>query len=72
MPTAIKANFGALPTASADLKNVGGDVVWSDERQAGYMKLRNLPKNDKNLSTYQLWGVRGKPGRQDPYRRRHI
>ena len=66
MPTAIKANFGALPTAPADLKNVGGDVVWSDERQAGYMKLRNLPKNDKNLSTYQLWVFEENQGDKTP------
>lgn len=66
MPTAIKASFGALPTAPADLKNVGGDVVWSDEKQAGYMKLRNLPKNDKNSSTYQLWVFEENQGDKTP------
>ncbi len=66
MPTAIKANFGALPTASEELKNVGGDVVWSDEKQAGYMKLRNLPKNDKNTSTYQLWVFEENQGDKTP------
>ncbi len=66
MPTAIKASFGALPTASADLKNVGGDVVWSDEKQAGYMKLRNLPRNDKGTSTYQLWVFEENQGDKTP------
>lgn len=34
---------------------VSGDVVWSDERQAGYMRFQGLPKNDPNKETYQLW-----------------
>jgi anti-sigma-K factor RskA len=33
----------------------GGDVVWSDEKQAGYMRLQGLPENDPSQSTYQLW-----------------
>ena len=51
----IKASFGPAPKASAELASVSGDVVWSDAKQAGYMKLRGLPKNDKGISTYQLW-----------------
>lgn len=51
----IKASFGPAPKAPAELARVGGDVVWSDAKQAGYMKLRGLPKNDKGVSTYQLW-----------------
>ncbi len=34
---------------------VSGDVVWSDEKQAGYMRFRGLPKNDPDKETYQLW-----------------
>ena len=49
----IKASFGAGNVK--DLKDVGGDVVWSDEKQAGYMRLRGLPVNDKSKETYQLW-----------------
>jgi len=49
----IKANFGT--GNMKDLKAVGGDVVWSDEKQAGYMRLRGLPVNDKSKETYQLW-----------------
>ena len=37
-----------------DLK-VEGDVVWSDEKQEGYMRFRGLPANDKSKETYQLW-----------------
>jgi anti-sigma-K factor RskA len=38
-----------------DLKQIAGDVVWSDEKQAGYMRFRGLPANDPNKETYQLW-----------------
>ena len=43
--------------ASGNVKEVAvtGDVVWSDEKQAGYMRFRGLPKNDPNRETYQLW-----------------
>jgi hypothetical protein len=34
---------------------LAGDVVWSDSKQEGYMRFRNLPKNDVNVYTYQLW-----------------
>ncbi|MBC7795576.1 MAG: anti-sigma factor [Pyrinomonadaceae bacterium] len=34
---------------------VNGDVVWSDERQEGFMRFRGLPVNDKARETYQLW-----------------
>ena len=37
------------------LSEVVGDVVWSDQKQAGYMKLKGLPVNDKSKETYQLW-----------------
>lgn len=32
-----------------------GDIVWSDAKQAGYMRLTGLPVNDPNKETYQLW-----------------
>jgi len=38
-----------------ELASVSGDVVWSDEKQAGYMRFRGLPKNDTSKETYQLW-----------------
>jgi len=34
---------------------IAGDVVWSDKMQEGYMRFKNLPKNDTNAYTYQLW-----------------
>ncbi len=38
-----------------DIKDISGDVVWSDEKQAGYMRFRGLPVNDAGQETYQLW-----------------
>ena len=38
-----------------ELRQISGDVVWSDLRQAGYMRIRGLPVTDQNKETYQLW-----------------
>jgi hypothetical protein len=38
-----------------EIRAVSGDVVWSDAKQVGYMRLKGLPVNDKNKETYQLW-----------------
>lgn len=54
-PNIIKATWGAIPTATDDLKGVSGEVVWSDEKQTGFMRFRGLPVNDKTKEQYQLW-----------------
>jgi anti-sigma-K factor RskA len=38
-----------------EMTEIGGDVVWSDAKQAGYMRLKGLPANDGTKETYQLW-----------------
>ncbi len=38
-----------------ELEGVSGDVVWSDEKQTGYMRFKGLAKNDVSKETYQLW-----------------
>ena len=43
---------------------VRGDVVWSNEKQAGFMRLRGLPANRPTQQQYQLWIV-------DPSRDQH-
>lgn len=48
----------------AEYEQVQGDVVWSNERQAGFMRLRGLPANRAEVSQYQLWIV-------DPTRDEH-
>ena len=51
--TMVKASWA--PGNVKEIKEVTGDVVWSDERQAGYMRFRGLPANDPSKETYQLW-----------------
>ncbi len=36
-------------------EGITGEVVWSDEKQIGYMTFRGLPPNDPNREAYQLW-----------------
>ena len=36
---------------------VRGDVIWSDQRQQGYMRLVGMPVNDPDVQQYQLWIV---------------
>lgn len=45
------------PPASAGYEEVTGDVVWSESRQQGYLRLANMPVNDPARSQYQLWIV---------------
>jgi len=49
----IKANWAAGNVK--ELKEISGDVVWSDEKQTGFMRFRGLPANDVTKETYQLW-----------------
>lgn len=45
--------------------DVGGDVVWSQARQEGYMRFVGLPPNDPSQAQYQLWVFDG--ARNDKY-----
>lgn len=36
---------------------VVGDVVWSNERQEGYLRFTGMPPNDPSREQYQLWIV---------------
>jgi hypothetical protein len=47
----IKADW----TSPSDGKGLGGDVVWSDELQEGYMRFQDLAPNDPTIEQYQLW-----------------
>lgn len=44
-------------TSAKNEKEILGDIVWSNERQQGYMRFRGLPANDPNKESYQLWIV---------------
>jgi hypothetical protein len=37
------------------LTQLVGDIVWSDEKQSGYMTFKGLPPNPPDQYTYQLW-----------------
>ena len=43
---------------------VSGDVVWSDARQEGFMRLSGMPANDPSRAQYQLWIVDPERGEQ--------
>ncbi len=45
-----------------EIADVVGDIVWSDEKQAGYIRVKGLPKNDVSKETYQLWIFEEQPG----------
>ncbi|HXG83766.1 MAG TPA: anti-sigma factor [Pyrinomonadaceae bacterium] len=54
-PDVIKAEITkADPKAAND---ISGDIVWSNSRQAGFVRFRGLPVNDTSKETYQLWVV---------------
>jgi hypothetical protein len=36
-------------------RGASGDVVWSGTRQAGFMRIRGLQRNDRSRAQYQLW-----------------
>jgi hypothetical protein len=42
-------------TGDATGPEAEGDVVWSNERQAGVMRFRGLAINDPSVFQYQLW-----------------
>jgi len=47
----------AVVASKADLDAADGlgDVVWSPERQQGFMRFRGLAANDPSMAQYQLW-----------------
>ena len=45
------------PPTAAGYRGVTGDVVWSQSRQEGYLRLANMPVNDPAHTQYQLWIV---------------
>lgn len=52
-PDLTKANWAAGNVK--DIKQIAGDIVWSDEKQAGFMRFRGLPIKTAPDHCYQLW-----------------
>ena len=38
-----------------DLGPINGDIVWSDQKQKGFIQIAGLPMNDPNANQYQIW-----------------
>jgi len=57
----LQADWGAGTTPFEE--NVSGDVVWSTDRQSGYMRFVGMPINDPTVEQYQLWII--DPARDD-------
>lgn len=55
-PDVIVAPWVASAAAEG-YQDVSGDVVWSNESQAGYMRLSGLVANNPEAAQYQLWIV---------------
>lgn len=51
----ITVPWGA--SAEPGYENARGDVVWSDARQEGYLRISGLPINERAHVQYQLWVV---------------
>lgn len=51
-PDVVSASWA--PGNMKDMQ-ISGDIVWSDAKQAGYMRFHGLPANDPTKATYQLW-----------------
>jgi len=53
-PDAVRVDWSNTEHPRAQQLN-GGYVVWSDERQQGYMTFKDIPDNDPSEHQYQLW-----------------
>lgn len=51
----LRLDWLVLEDASTDADATSGEIVWSDERQEGYMVFRGLASNDASAEQYQLW-----------------
>src|SRR5205085_11981444 len=38
-----------------DIKDVQGDVIWSNTKQQGFMRFKGLPTMNPAVNEYQLW-----------------
>ena len=52
-PDLIRTSWA--PAAPQPGRAVGGDVIWSNAEQQGYMRFQGMPAVDPSVSEYQLW-----------------
>ena len=60
VPTSERAALLSVPTTRTvawqnSPAGISGDVVWNNERQAGYLRFSGLAVNDPDAMQYQLW-----------------
>jgi hypothetical protein len=48
------------------LPGIGGEVIWCDREQEGYLRLTGVPANDPAVEQYQLWIVDEDRGHAQP------
>jgi anti-sigma-K factor RskA len=63
-PDVKTIGWSATPDPAAN--GATGDVVWSESRQQGYMRIRGLAANDPKAAQYQLWIFDGKRDQAHP------
>jgi len=51
--TIVQANWA--PGNVKDIKDISGDIVWSEDKQTGFMRFRGLPVKGAPDYCYQLW-----------------
>lgn len=58
-PDARRGAWGdwALNGEGPEVAGVGGEVVWSEQKQAGYMRFASLPRPAGEGEVYQVWIV---------------
>lgn len=61
-PDVIQTNW----TSPKDKKKILGDIVWSNSKQKGFLRLRGLPVNKPGEETYQLWIVDAARNEKNP------
>lgn len=59
MPDTVRIAWSPfnLEGSPAVQQGVGGDVVWNDDLQQGYLRFVGLNPNDPNIEQYQVWIV---------------
>jgi hypothetical protein len=54
-PSDLRVVSWTNPTDDGASKNASGKVIWSDDRQSGFMVFEGLEVNDPKVQQYQLW-----------------
>ena len=69
----MQLQLSAIDTVELSWKPLGngaevsGSVIWSDERNEGFMRIKGLAQNNPTASQYQLWIFRGNDPGAEPY-----